>query len=797
MIHSINNHTNINLPNTHIQGLSKTNEQEFKKLIKRILQNTFFKKLYYSNKAYANKILKFIPKYLDNQFLILHKEFKNLDMLQILVTPDDQLNTPLHLACMNGQNEFILSLNKLDIINENIDFFFFKQKNLEKITPLAYIRDKKLSQEFLKQKYKVKKLAHIPSVILELNSESQDKKQAIDWIINICKSEKLDLILMEHLDKDKIFLLIDISEKNFRIESEKQSLQLKMLNKCLKKKFENKDEFINEVEPAFTRHYQQIITKKIKRILDFNLLIDQKIILSMFYIHKPALTDNIKRIWNQLDSRWFKISPFTFFLKYILEGKSYKYEEIDVVYRYIGEKMALYYAFITYLTINLVIISIIGLTISLYYYKTLLFNFSYFPVYGIIFSFWFSILVQKWKRKSSEITFQWGVTEITHLKNIRADYLGDEYYKNSDSHLEKHSINQRTLFLFFLSLPIIILLLGIVVLIFFFTNYLKDLFKNYGILRYTPSFLKSVTVTIFSFIYDRIALFFVELENHKYDFSFENSLIIKTFLFRLVSDLTAIIYTIFINKNFDDLKVLIYTMILVKMGTHLIFKYLVPFLVFKIKKRNYFSKIRNIINSAKKIIEKLAIEIKKKITGNINNKNITLNNNNIDNNYKITKKEINKNEILLNQNIIKWNTQMKVFPKILENKNLLNYYEDNKKLNNLEYNIDLEKYKKNISEKKDMIYKNSEVNVFQVNPNHKLSHERNIDSAKTLDDKQIKSSLGFAKKVFLKNNENEKLFNYKNKGINLNEKDNKESISIIKIKFFKYNNIIKIILELL
>ncbi len=44
-------------------------------------------------------------------------------------------------------------------------------------------------------------------------------------------------------------------------------------------------------------------------------------------------------------------------------------------------------------------------------------------------------------------------------------------------------------------------------------------------------------------IYDWIAHYFTNLENHKTVEAFENAIIAKVFTFRLVADLTAVIYT--------------------------------------------------------------------------------------------------------------------------------------------------------------------------------------------------------------------------------------------------------------
>jgi ankyrin repeat protein len=164
---------------------------------------------------------------------------------------DKDNNTPLHLAALAGHLDFIKDLKEKDFLIQPIEFYL-NQINKQNISGFGMIREKDFIHNIIKPLNR-KIHQHIPAVILELNKDTKDKKNVINLITKIILTEKLDASIMEHIDQNKIYLLIDISEQQFRIVAEIQQLKLKLLNKNIKKAFENKDEYIHSVEPVYSR----------------------------------------------------------------------------------------------------------------------------------------------------------------------------------------------------------------------------------------------------------------------------------------------------------------------------------------------------------------------------------------------------------------------------------------------------------------------------------------------------------------------------------------------------------------
>ena len=55
-------------------------------------------------------------------------------------------------------------------------------------------------------------------------------------------------------------------------------------------------------------------------------------------------------------------------------------------------------------------------------------------------------------------------------------------------------------------------------------------------------------INLFNIMYGRLALFFTDLENHKYARTYDNNLIRKTFLFQFVNSYIAILWAIVVKQ---------------------------------------------------------------------------------------------------------------------------------------------------------------------------------------------------------------------------------------------------------
>ena len=163
---------------------------------------------------------------------------------------------------------------------------------------------------------------------------------------------------------------------------------------------------------------------------------------------------------------------------------------------------------------------------------------------------------------------------------IRPEFKGDEYYSDLDAPLEKHVSKYDSFISFFSTLPLIILLLCADVAVYYFTTKWEDLEKeNINFLyRYVPSIVRSLVLVVIAKIYDIIAVYSTYLENRKQEDIYELIMSLKIFIFRLISDFTAVIYSAIVTRDIFRLKTLLYTDIFIKYLLEIGIRYFYPIL---------------------------------------------------------------------------------------------------------------------------------------------------------------------------------------------------------------------------
>lgn len=246
---------------------------------------------------------------------------------------------------------------------------------------------------------------------------------------------------MESICNSKVFILVDINEKVFKEQAQVQEIKMKIIKQSLQKSFEDKIDFIKEVEPFYSKFYQIVISKLINNVLDVNLLKQQSIILDLYFSHRTNSISKLTNIW--ISRRFYIPTPFIFFGKLIFEGSHIIYNEIDSIHRYFGEKLTIHYAFVSFFTCHLLLLSFVGMFYSFFYIDKIFGSDKIFPIWGFIYCVWTMLILKLWIRKNREIVHKWGVTNISAVREVRDNYKGDEVFIGHHMKLEKNSFSNR------------------------------------------------------------------------------------------------------------------------------------------------------------------------------------------------------------------------------------------------------------------------------------------------------------------------------------------------------------------
>ena len=617
--------------------------------------------------SYPKEYNKYKKEFLSNeQFNTLSKEFRNyiekyffeliypktlIEKLPLNKIFDKDRNTPITLACKYNKQDFIKLLKDKNIV-ENI-FEELKPDNNLGLSGYYYLKKTKFRKAFVEESGNA--FYNIPQVVLELNKNNHTLS-TINLIMKIAINEGLIVSLMQHIDNSKIYILVDINEDLFYEECAKQKIEMKLLDKNLFLKFENNKTFIDSVEPFVSRQYQFIIIKCLSNCLDIEMLKNQKILNQIFLTHIPNITS---KIYNTIIKRpFYSLNPICYFFDYFGENKKCTYSHIKLLYNYFGESISMYYAFYGFITVMYSPLALASLGYAISYRSDLFKAQDIYPSYFIILIIWNIFISIKWKRKCNEIQQKWGLKVSSDYQIIRPEFKGDEYYTDLEAPLEKHVSKYDSFVSFFATLPLILILLGANIVVFYFTTKWEDKAKGNEIFwfRYVPSIARSIALVIIAKIYNLIAKYSTYLENRKQEDVYELVMSIKIFIFRLISDFTAVIYSAIVTRDIFRLKTLLYTHIVIKYLSEIGLRFFYTVILNHFFKRIYFNKVEKKTREypiykkkfEDEIFKNNNQEIKNEIKDNINGNDLKLKENNI-----ITQRDYNRvksEEIVLTNN---------------------------------------------------------------------------------------------------------------------------------------------------
>lgn len=221
-------------------------------------------------------------------------------------------------------------------------------------------------------------------------------------------------------------------------------------------------------------------------------------------------------------------------------------EELRV---YFGEYIGIYFAYLEFLTIYLLPLSIIGLIIEFIQLgenEILIDGLEYFALAVIVWAMFFPIL---WKRKEFEWALKWGTLRFDQNERARAEFDGEYIHSAVNGQIEEYfpyeiraarlSVSMSVMAVFLVAL--FASTAGVVIL----RTYVSTTGIAYG--STYVSVANALVIMIFNNIYGVIAEHMNEWENYKTDTEYENALIIKVFLFRFINSYATLYYIAFVR----------------------------------------------------------------------------------------------------------------------------------------------------------------------------------------------------------------------------------------------------------
>lgn len=229
--------------------------------------------------------------------------------------------------------------------------------------------------------------------------------------------------------------------------------------------------------------------------------------------------------------------------------------------KYYGEKIGLYFAFVSLYGNFLAVPSIVGIGVFIiqrmytpYFYIVIILN-TFYSIYMTTIAI---TLLEVWKRKQSSLAIEWGQTDFEEDEVPRPQFKGKLRRSPINDDLEEiyYPQNKRRVFYVigmlvtcFILLLVLSTLSGILILRRQLANHLMVYGIDFsGILC---SIMNAVQIQVFNFIFEKVVIKLNRMENHRTQSEYDDSLIVKTYLFQFANSFSSLYYIAFIKTHWE------------------------------------------------------------------------------------------------------------------------------------------------------------------------------------------------------------------------------------------------------
>ncbi|XP_077296621.1 anoctamin-5-like [Arctopsyche grandis] len=328
---------------------------------------------------------------------------------------------------------------------------------------------------------------------------------------------------------------------------------------------------------------RQPFTNDSKTDIGIDCLINDEVYTDAYPLHDGGVYDSGTQR-NLLFMHWAQINKF------------YKYQPLDKIKEYFGEKFAIYFAWLGFYIYMLIPISLLGIVSIIYgiinvnddtlsndicydtlditmcpkcdscdYWKlestcfaakvTYVFD-NYFTIgFAFSMSVWSAFYGKLWKRYSAEITHGWGMTEYDNqIEHLRPQYLTK--YKN-----RKRNFWTDRLPTIVISVVVVTFFIGLVwAIIFGIVIYqmwlltFDSLFIDYPsrslLVPCISAVMNLIMIMILDYVFVKVAIKLTENEYQRTQSSFDDSLTLKIYFFQFVNNYSSILYIAILKGKF-------------------------------------------------------------------------------------------------------------------------------------------------------------------------------------------------------------------------------------------------------
>jgi len=224
-------------------------------------------------------------------------------------------------------------------------------------------------------------------------------------------------------------------------------------------------------------------------------------------------------------------------------------QPLFAVKEYFGEKIALYFCFMSHYTRWLCFPAVVGVPVQLYAWATGNYGNASLPVYAFVVAMWAIVMLEYWKREENMTSLKWGMVGYEDTERDRPDFKG----KMIDSYIDGKKIKyfptvERSARITLSSIAItlsILTVIGIVASIYV----LRYLVFPESTAQTLASICNAVQIQITNVLYSFLANALTEFENYRTETEFEDSMITKLFSFQFINSYGSFFFLAFVADH--------------------------------------------------------------------------------------------------------------------------------------------------------------------------------------------------------------------------------------------------------
>ncbi|RYG67325.1 hypothetical protein EON64_07705, partial [archaeon] len=282
-------------------------------------------------------------------------------------------------------------------------------------------------------------------------------------------------------------------------------------------------------------------------------------------------------------------------------------QPLDNIAEYFGEGVAFYFAFMAFYTRWLVFPSILGVCVFAVQVTTGQSDHILCAIYAVLVMVWICFMLAFWRQKQSALAYKWGVLDYEVEETERPQFRGEYFEDDLTGEVHKHYPMYKRFLRYLITIPVIAAAIFVILLIMLTVFYSQDrLYNDYvhaknidlapslpvisssiqqaashviyamstdstnstmlerrtisldefsdpefwSVTFFYPS-LYGILVSILNHVFEAIAIYLNEFENHRTQTTFINRLILKVFCFQFITIFTSLYYYLFFTKNHE------------------------------------------------------------------------------------------------------------------------------------------------------------------------------------------------------------------------------------------------------